>query len=80
MPPEPTSLSVSAPDDPLTIAMQPSPNESPEERKAREMNETAAKLRSDTIDEYLKGFKKAKVTKLLLLGLSAFLHLLLTTC
>ena len=61
-------------EDPLTTAMRPSPNESPEERHEREKNEAAAKLRSDTIDEYLKtSGKKAKATiKILLLGSSSF--------
>ena len=53
--------------------MQPSPNESPEERQERENVEAAAKLRSESIDEYLKlTGKKHKLTKLLLLGPSPF--------
>jgi guanine nucleotide-binding protein alpha-1 subunit len=61
-----------ASDDPLTIAVQPPPDESPAQRQEREKNETAAEVRSGRIDEYLKlSGKKAKVTKLLLLGLSA---------
>jgi hypothetical protein len=73
MPPQSPSVFPSASDDPLTLALQPPPNESPEERQEREKNEAAAKLRSDTIDDYLKtvGSKKAKATKLLLLGSSA---------
>lgn len=74
MPLEPTF--VPATDDPLTRALQPSPDELPEERQARESSEMAAKLRSESIDEYLKlSSNRAKVTKLLLLGLSAFLRL-----
>lgn len=74
MPPNPTSVSVS--DDPLTIALQPAPDETLEERQAREKNERAAKLRSESIDQYLglSNNKQEKVTKLLLLGLSAFAH------
>ena len=63
-------------EDPLTTAIQPPPNESPEERQERLKNEAAAKLWSDTIDEYLKSSaKKAKATtKLLLLGPSVRSH------
>ena len=56
-------------DDPLTVAMQPPPDETLEELQAREENEIAAKLRSENIDQYLKlSIKRDKVTKLLLLG------------
>lgn len=57
-------------EDPLTTAIQPPPNESPQERQERLKNEAAAQLRSDNIDEFLKSSgKKAKTaTKLLLLG------------
>lgn len=72
MPPELASVFSTASEDPLTIAIQPSPHESPEERQERENNEAAATLRSERIDEYLKLSKKAKATKLLLLGPSAF--------
>jgi guanine nucleotide-binding protein alpha-1 subunit len=70
-----------ASDDPLAIAMQPPPDESPEQRQDREKNEVVARLRSETIDEYLKlSSKKPKVIKLLLLGLSSFLHPQPNTC
>ena len=53
------------------MAMQPPPNESLQERQEREKNEAAATLRSESIDEYLRGSgKKSKPTKLLLLGSS----------
>jgi len=72
MPPELSSLFESPSEDPLTVALQPSPDEPPEERQQRENNEAAAKLRSETIEEFLKlSGKKAKAaTKLLLLGSS----------
>jgi hypothetical protein len=69
--PDPTSVSMS--DDPLTVAMQPPPDETLEERQAREKNEVAAKLRSESIDQYLKlSGKQDKFTKLLVLGTSVF--------
>jgi len=74
MPPDPTSTSTSD-DDPLTAAMQPPPDETLEEQQAREKDEVAAKLRSESIDQYLKlSGKQDKVTKLLMLGLSVFPH------
>jgi len=81
-PPEPAFVPAS--DDPLTIAMQPPGDETPEDRQTREKNEMAALLRSETIDEYLKlSGQQAKlrlnVTRLLLLGVSPFIQLLITT-
>ena len=65
-------ISASGSDDPLALALQPPPNESLEERQARESGEMAAKLRSESIDEYLKlSRKRDKDIKVLLLGLSA---------
>ena len=65
-------ISASGSDDPLALALQPPPNESLEERRARESGEMAAKLRSESIDEYLKlSRKRDKDIKVLLLGLSA---------
>lgn len=57
-------------DDPLTRAMAPPPNETPEEREARIYAEREAKRISDAIDEELKkGHKKGpKPVKILLLG------------
>ena len=71
--PDRTSVSMSG--DPFTIIMQPPPDETLEELQVREENEKAAKLRSENIDQYLKlSIKRDKVTKLLLLGLSAIPH------
>jgi hypothetical protein len=71
MPPERALVSRYPSEDPLTTAIQPPPNESPEERREREKNEAAAKLRSDIIDDFLRiSGKKSKATKLLLLGSS----------
>ena len=76
MPPDSTSMSTSD-DDPLTVAMQPPPDETLEERQAREKNEVAATLRSESIDQYLKpsiSGKQHNVIKLLVLGLPVFPH------
>lgn len=56
--------------DPLTKAMAPPPNETPQEREARVNKEREAKRVSDEIDEELrKGVKKGpKPIKILLLG------------
>jgi len=65
---DPTSVSAS--DDPLTVAMRPPPGESLKERQAREKNEIAAKLRSESIGQYLElSGNQSRVIKLLLLGL-----------
>ncbi|KAG5641291.1 hypothetical protein DXG03_005568 [Asterophora parasitica] len=62
-------------EDPLTLAMAPSPYETPEQRHAREMAEAEDKKISDEIDEQLRreregDRKKKKPVKLLLLGQS----------
>ncbi|PFH46759.1 hypothetical protein AMATHDRAFT_50812 [Amanita thiersii Skay4041] len=59
-------------DDPLDVFTSPPHNETPEERKAREIREAEAKRISDRIDEDLKlekaALKKQKVVRVLLLG------------
>ncbi|EKM76630.1 hypothetical protein AGABI1DRAFT_102244 [Agaricus bisporus var. burnettii JB137-S8] len=62
-------------DDPLTLAIQPPPDETPEQRQIREAAEAEAKRVSDEIDEQIKkekelSSKKRKPVKLLLLGQS----------
>lgn len=62
-------------DDPLTYALEPPPNETVEEKNAREAKEAEAKRVSDLIDESIKNdraaMKKEKeVVKVLLLGQS----------
>ncbi|KAG6889694.1 hypothetical protein C0995_015442 [Termitomyces sp. Mi166 len=62
-------------EDPLTLAIAPPPNETPEQRAAREFAEAQAKKVSDEIDEQLRkeregDKKKKKPVKLLLLGRS----------
>jgi hypothetical protein len=62
-------------EDPLALAIAPPPDESLEQRHAREMAEAEARKVSDEIDEQLKrereGEKrKKKPVKLLLLGTS----------
>jgi guanine nucleotide-binding protein subunit alpha len=62
-------------EDPLTLAIAPPPDETPEQRHAREVAEAEARKVSDEIDEQLKrereGEKrKKKPVKLLLLGMS----------
>ncbi|KAL0576691.1 hypothetical protein V5O48_005290 [Marasmius crinis-equi] len=62
-------------EDPLTLAILPPPNESPEAREAREQAEAEAKRVSDEIDEQIRKEKdlerrKRKPVKLLLLGQS----------
>ncbi|KAH0580001.1 hypothetical protein H2248_002819 [Termitomyces sp. 'cryptogamus'] len=62
-------------EDPLTLAIAPPPNETPEQRTAREFAEAQAKKVSDEIDEQLRkeregDKKKKKPVKLLLLGQS----------
>ncbi|KAK2460385.1 hypothetical protein APHAL10511_007550 [Amanita phalloides] len=63
-----------ADEDPLTLALAPPPNETHEQRLAREAAEAEAKRVSDEIDEQLRKEKererKKKPTKLLLLGQS----------
>ena len=61
-------------DDPLTRALAPPPNETPEDRAIRVKKEIEAQRVSDQIDETLKqernALKKRKVVKVLLLGQS----------
>lgn len=61
-------------DDPLSRALAPPPDESPEERAAREAKEQEAVRISNAIDESLKAEKLAekrkRMVKLLLLGQS----------
>ncbi|KAJ7153475.1 guanine nucleotide binding protein, alpha subunit [Mycena crocata] len=61
-------------EDPLTAALAPPPNETPEEREARERAEAEARRVSDEIDAQLRrereNEKKRKPVKLLLLGQS----------
>jgi guanine nucleotide-binding protein alpha-1 subunit len=64
-------------EDPLALAIAPPPNETPEQRHAREFAEAEARKVSDEIDEQLKREKenerrKKKPVKLLLLGASLF--------
>ncbi|KAH9936976.1 G-protein alpha subunit [Fomitopsis serialis] len=60
--------------DPLAVALQPPPNESPEQRQIRVQAEEDAKRRSDRIDRMLKDSQKEqqrkKIVKILLLGQS----------
>lgn len=62
-------------DDPLTLAVAPPPNETPEERAKRELAETRAKMISDEIDDQLQSERaakkgKGKPVKVLVLGQS----------
>ncbi|KAF9458709.1 guanine nucleotide binding protein, alpha subunit [Collybia nuda] len=62
-------------EDPLTLAIAPPPDETPEQRQAREFAEAEAKKVSDEIDEQIRKEKegdrrKKKPVKLLLLGQS----------
>jgi guanine nucleotide-binding protein subunit alpha len=62
-------------DDPLAIAIAPPPNETPEEKDARESAELEARRVSDIIDEQIRQErsalkKKKKPVKVLLLGQS----------
>ena len=62
-------------DDPLTIAILPPANETPEQRARREAQEVESKRISDEIDEELRREgvalkKKKKPVKVLLLGQS----------
>lgn len=61
-------------DDPLTLAIAPPIDETPDQRLARELAEAEAKRRNDEIDEQLRrereSGKKKKPVKLLLLGQS----------
>ncbi|KAG6910377.1 hypothetical protein DXG01_011092 [Tephrocybe rancida] len=62
-------------EDPLTLALAPPPDETPEQRQAREYAEAQAKKVSDEIDEQIRKEKegdkrKKKPVKLLLLGQS----------
>ncbi|KAK6974583.1 guanine nucleotide binding protein, alpha subunit [Favolaschia claudopus] len=61
--------------DPLTLALQPPPNETPQEREARLQRELEARKRSDLIDEEIDREREAlrksvKSVKILLLGQS----------
>ena len=63
-------------DDPLTLALAPPPDETPDQRKVREAAELEAKRISDEIDEQIRRdreqMKKVKKpVKLLLLGAEA---------
>ena len=61
-------------EDPLTLALAPPPNETPQAREVRLSTEAEAKRVSDAIDEALKAekvaLKKRKIMKMLLLGQS----------
>jgi hypothetical protein len=60
--------------DPLALAIAPPPNETPEEKQARELAELEARKISDEIDSCLRAekaaLKKRKPVKVLLLGQS----------
>jgi len=63
-------------EDPLTLALAPPIDETPEQRQAREAEEAEAKRVSDEIDEQIRREKenekkKKKPVKLLLLGASS---------
>lgn len=62
------------PNDPLTAALAPPPNESPQARERRLREEAEAQRVSDDIDETIRAersaLKKRKVMKMLLLGQS----------
>jgi guanine nucleotide-binding protein alpha-1 subunit len=65
--------------DPLTLAIAPPPDETPEQRQIREAAEAEAKRISDEIDEQIRkekelDKKKKKPVKLLLLGQYHVLH------
>ncbi|KAF5375428.1 hypothetical protein D9615_007931 [Tricholomella constricta] len=71
----PSAMGRSFEEDPLTLAMAPPPDETPEQRQAREAAEAEAKKISDEIDEQIRreregDRKKKKPVKLLLLGQS----------
>ena len=60
-------------DDPLTLALQPPADETPEQRQVREAAEAEAKRVSDEIDEQIKQERenerrRKRPVKLLLLG------------
>ena len=62
-------------EDPLTRAIAPPPNETPQERRAREAAEAEARRISDMIDDEIRQEREAekrkkKAVKLLLLGAS----------
>lgn len=61
-------------EDPLAAAIAPPPNETPQEREARERIETEEKRVSDEIDEMLRqeraNRRRRKPVKVLLLGQS----------
>lgn len=67
-------------DDPLTNAIKPPPDETPEERQRRLRSEQDAKAVSDSIDKELESQRQSernglKPVKILLLGESPTLHL-----
>ncbi|KAG6827750.1 hypothetical protein H0H92_010572 [Tricholoma furcatifolium] len=71
----PSAMGVYESEDPLSLALIPPPNETPEQKQAREFAEAQAKKISDEIDEQLRkekegDKKKKKPVKLLLLGQS----------
>jgi guanine nucleotide-binding protein alpha-1 subunit len=61
-------------EDPLTAALAPPSDETPEQREFREKREAEAKRISDEIDEQLRNeraaLRKKKIVKVLLLGQS----------
>lgn len=63
-----------ADDDPLSLALQPPPNETPDQRESRLQAEAIARRISNDIDEELKqekaALKKRPPVKVLLLGQS----------
>lgn len=68
-------IHLSSSEDPLALILAPPPNESPEEKDAREHTETEARRVSEGIDEQLRQErialkKKKKPVKVLLLGQS----------
>ncbi|RDB17773.1 Guanine nucleotide-binding protein alpha-4 subunit [Hypsizygus marmoreus] len=71
----PATMGRSFEEDPLTLAIAPPPDETPEQRQAREIAEAEARKISDEIDEQIRreregDRKKKKPVKLLLLGQS----------
>lgn len=58
--------------DPLSVLMLPPPDETVEQKQAREQKEAEAKKISDSIDEELKreraALKKKQIVRVLLLG------------
>lgn len=73
-PADPHAMPANESDDPLTRALAPPPDETPEERTIRVRKEIEAQRISDQIDDALKqekaALKKKRVMKMLLLGQS----------